>query len=262
MSTKNPGLVLITGASSGIGAELARVCARARHDLVLVARSREALEALAEELARAYGIAAHVMAQDLGVAGAAAKLHGEVRARGLVVEILVNNAGFGLMGDFVSLSAERQREMIALNVTALTELCQLFGADMAALGEGKILNVASVAAFSPGPLMAVYFATKAYVLSLSVALDAELSGRGVSVFCLCPGPTETRFSQTASAAKTKLFARGPMSAARVAEGAYAALTRKDRVVILGLKNRLIAFMTRLVSRPFAARVTQKLLEDL
>ncbi|MFY0576905.1 SDR family NAD(P)-dependent oxidoreductase [Cystobacter fuscus] len=185
---------LVTGASSGIGRELAVVLAREGHALVLVARRTEPLRALAEQLERAQGTPCVVVGADLGTPEGVAEVVREVEARGLGIEVLVNNAGFGLAGPVASLPAESQLGMIDLNIRALTALTRAFLPGMVARGRGYVLNVASTAAFLPGPLMAVYFASKAYVLSLSNALHEELRGQGVRVTALCPGYTETEFA--------------------------------------------------------------------
>src|SRR3954471_5413702 len=202
---------LITGASAGLGVEFARQC-RARGDtLLLVARRKERLETLAAELGQS-----HALAADLGRAGAAAALFEEVAALGLEVETLVNNAGFGLVGRFAELDDERQLAMIDLNVRALTELCRLALPPMLARGSGAILNVASTAAFQAGPYSAVYYASKAYVLSLTEALHQEAKGTGVRITALCPGPTATEFFEVAGSAEGTLarLATDPASVVR------------------------------------------------
>src|SRR6266511_3853054 len=184
------GTVLVTGASSGIGADLARAFARSGRDLVLVARSRERLDELARELVAAHGVHVRVVVSDLASPGAAAAIHAKLRADGVEVETLVNNAGFGLRGAFVELDSGRQSDMIQVNVATLTELCRVFAQDMVLRGSGEILNVAGLAGVMPGPGMAVYCASKAYVLSFTEALANELRGTGIVVTCLSPGPTE------------------------------------------------------------------------
>ena len=182
---------LITGASSGIGRDLARVFAADGYNLVLVARRAAALQGLADELTRDYRIAASVIAADLAEPDATAQIVAQVSAAGTVVDVVVNNAGFGLQGTVAELPLERQLEMIQVNVTALTALSRSFLPSMLSRNRGGILNVGSTAAFQPGPLMAVYYATKAYVESFTEALAEEVSGTAVRVSCLCPGPTET-----------------------------------------------------------------------
>ncbi len=255
------GWVLITGASSGIGADLARVFAAEGRDLVLVARTRPALDALSDELVARDGVRVRVVPADLSAPGAAARLHAALDAEGIFVETLVNDAGFGMHGPFVSLDPERQSSMMQLNVVALTELCRLFAPEMGRRARGEILNVASTAAFQPGPLMAVYCATKAYVVSFSAALADELRPAGVAVSCLCPGPTATGFADAAGLPALKLFrASPPMLSIDVAAAGRAALRRRTAVAIPGLRNRLLAGSMRLVPIATAAGLARRFLE--
>jgi uncharacterized protein len=253
--------VLITGASSGIGAALARVFAREGHDLVLVARSLDRMEVLARELRDAFGATARVFPVDLSVPGAAGTLRERVAREGLAVDVLVNDAGFGMRGGFVELDWARQLEMIHVNMVALTELTRLFVPDMVRRRSGRVLNVASTAAFQPGPLMAVYCATKAYVLSFTAALAEELRGSGVTVTCLAPGATESSFGETANVSATRLFRAGTMSSREVAEAAYRALDGGRALVVPGLRNRLLAASVRLLPVATAARVARLFLEN-
>jgi uncharacterized protein len=256
------GAVLVTGASSGIGADLARAFARDGRDLVLVARSRDRLDRLARELGESHRVQVRTVLSDLASPGAAAEIHGALRAEGVVVGTLVNNAGFGLRGAFVELDAQRQSDMIRVNVAALTELCRLFADDMVARGAGQILNVAGLAGVMPGPGMAVYCATKAYVLSFSEALANELRGTGVTVTCLSPGPTETRFGETAGFSALRLFQLSkPMSSTTVAEAGRAALERGVDLEVPGWRNRLLAASVRLVPSRTAARIARRMLES-
>lgn len=254
------GTVLVTGASSGIGADLARAFARRGRDLALAARSRQRFDELARELAAAYGVQVRVVAADLASSGAAAAIHSTLRADGVEVETLVNNAGFGLRGAFVELDPRRQSDMIQVNVAALTELCRLFAQDMVRRGSGRILNVAGLAGVMPGPGMAVYCATKAYVLSFTEALANELRGTGVAVTCLSPGPTETRFGDVAGFSALRLFRlSAPMSPAVVAEAGRAALERGARLAVPGWRNRLLAASARLVPARTAAAMARYML---
>lgn len=240
---------LVTGASSGIGRELAKLLAREGHDLVLVARRREALEELARELAVKHGVAARVIAKDLTVPDSTAEIFGELERERLSVDILVNNAGLGVHGRFWETDLDRQIEIIQVNVVALTGLTGRFLPGLVARGRGRIVNVASTAAFQPGPYMAVYYATKAYVLSFSEALAEELSDTGVTVTALCPGPTMTEFQAAAGLEDTLLF-RGPlvMDAAKVARVGWAGAKRGKRVVIPGLANRFLKETVRFSPR--------------
>jgi short-subunit dehydrogenase len=236
------GTALITGASSGIGLELAKLFARDGYDLVLVARRREKLEALGAELGQRHGIRFRVIAADLADPAAPAEIMRQVGAASVTVDVLVNNAGFGELGAFVKTDLDTAGRMIEVNVTALTALTKLFLPGMLARRRGRILNVASTAGFAPGPLMAVYYATKAYVISLSEALAEELRGSGVSVTVLCPGPTLTEFQEVAHMQSTRLF-RLPgvvMSGESVAMAGYAGLMRGKRMVVPGLFQSSVA----------------------
>jgi short-subunit dehydrogenase len=245
---------LITGASAGIGMELAAVFARHGHDLVLVARSGERLRALAGDLEKAHPISARVIEKDLALASAPDEVARELQE--LDVDVLVNNAGFGLYGPFVESELPKQLEMVQLNVATLTHLTGLFLPPMVRRGRGRVLNVASTAAFQPGPLMAVYYATKAYVLSFSEALDEELRGSGVHVTALCPGATETGFASRADLETSRLFEAVAMDARSVAETGYRGLMAGKRVVIPGLQNKFTVHANRVVPRRLAARLAR------
>jgi short-subunit dehydrogenase len=254
---------LITGGSGGIGAELARLFARDGWDLVLVARSREGLEKVGSELAETHGIRYHAIPADLTDPAAPRAIHDEVQALGVPVEALVNNAGFGLMGAFVDNGKDtptelgRELEMLQVNVVALTHLSKLFLPAMVKRGRGYLMNVASTAAFQPGPLMAVYYASKAYVLSFSEALSVELAGTGVTATALCPGPTRTEFQAAANMEDSRLFrAAHVMTAAEVAEAGYNAMRAGKSSIITGAVNRVMAAGTRFVPRSIAARLAK------
>lgn len=246
------GVTLITGASAGLGAEFARQCRRRGEELVLVARRKDRLEALAAELG-----SAHVVAADLARPGAAARLLAEVEGLGLRVDTLINNAGFGLSGRFADAPAERLLEMIDLNVRALTELCRLVLPAMAERGKGAILNVASTAAFQAGPNMAVYYASKAYVLSLTEAIHQEMKGKGVKVTALCPGPTATEFFEVADSAGSTL-ARMATDPVAVVRAGLTGLDRNKAIVIPGVTNRIGAFGTRFMPRAALRRIVAAL----
>jgi uncharacterized protein len=236
-------VTLITGASAGLGAEFARQCAARGEALALVARRRDRLEALAAAL----GGDVHVFAADLSREGAAAGLIAELEAEGLSVDTLINNAGFGLAGRFAERPLARLGEMIDLNVRTLTELCHLVLPAMRARGKGAILNVASTAAFQPGPNMAVYYATKAYVLSFTEALHHELKGSGIKVSALCPGPTHSEFSDVADSHSPTLE-RMKMPAAPVVAAGLRGLDRNQAVVIPGFRNKVGAQASRFLPR--------------
>ncbi|MFL6720242.1 MAG: SDR family NAD(P)-dependent oxidoreductase [Sphingomonas sp.] len=243
-------VALVTGASSGLGVEFARQLARRGHTLVLAARRKDRLDELARELGNARAVAI-----DLSKNGAAAKLIADIEASGETVDLLVNNAGFGLIGRFAELDAKRQRQMIDLNVGTLTDLCRAVAPAMIERKSGSILNVASTAAFQPGPKMAVYFATKAFVLSLSEALHEELKPHGIKVSCLCPGPTRTEFGDVAGFGGNGLFDRLAMKADEVVESGLDALDRNRAVVIPGLVNKLVAASTRFAPRSVVRKIT-------
>ena len=238
-------VALVTGASSGIGAELARELAKDGHDVVLVARRREAMQALAETM-QAEGAAVTVIAADLAKAGAVAALVQDLAARGIAIDVLINAAGLGDSGRFDRADPEKIAAMLQVNIVALTELTRLLLPQMVARRRGKVMLVASTAAFQPGPEMAVYYASKAYVLSFGRAIGYELRRTGVTVTTLCPGPTTTGFAQVAQMEGSSLF-NGPMpvmQAADVARLGYAALKAGRPVVITGLLNKIIAMSTR------------------
>ncbi len=255
-------VALITGASGGIGLELARVFARNKHDLVLVARSGGKLEAIAGQLEGKHAIKVTVHAADLRDSEAPQRLFDTLLSDGVHISVLVNNAGIGLGGEFSELDVQPQLDMIDLNVSALTHLTRLFLPQMIRRKSGRILNVASTAAFQPGPLMAVYYASKAYVLSLSQALAEELRDSGVTVTALCPGPTESDFAKSAGLENSRLFALGMIaSAADVAEYGYDATMSGKRIAIPGIKNKLVAQVNRLVPRRMSARFIRKVQEN-
>ena len=243
--------VLVTGASMGIGVDLAECFARDGYDLVLTARSESALKEVAARLAQQHGVKATAIASDLGVPGAGEKLATAIKAAGIEIDALVNNAGYGIAGAFEGSDRTRQLGMIDLNDRALVELTHIYWPHMLANKRGGVLNVASTASFQPGPLMAIYYASKAFVLSFSEALWKEAEGTGVHVSCLCPGPTVSNFRATAGTGKTRLSRTGtPMPSAVVAEEGYRGWKANQRVVITGARNRVMA---RLV--PFLPRKT-------
>ncbi len=243
---------LITGASPGLGAEFARQMAARGERLILVARRRDRLEALAAVIG-----GAEVIAADIAEPGAAERLIAEVGRRGLSVDTLINNAGFGLSGRFDTLPLERQRQMIELNVTALTELCRLAVPAMIARKRGALLNVASTAAFQAGPFMAVYYASKAYVLSFTDALHQELKASGIRVTALCPGPTATEFFGVAGAGGGRLakMATDPVAVVRAG---LAGLARNKAIVIPGAMNKATAQSNRLLPRALMRRIVARI----
>jgi len=247
---------LITGASAGIGRELARLFAADKSNLVLVARRRERLEELAAELRRQDGIEVRVMAADLGRADGPQALVDELAREGATIDVLVNNAGFGALGAVAELDVERQMQMVQVNVAALTQLTRLLLPGMIQRRRGGILNVASIAGFQAGPFMAVYYATKAYVISFSEALHDELAGQGVSVSCLCPGPTATEFAAIAKMEQSHLFKRRPMTAEEVARSGYRGFRRGRLLVIPGWLNYVCSLGARIGPRSVARGVAR------
>lgn len=242
---------LITGASSGIGEAFARALAARGAHLVLVARTAPKLEALAAELSARHGILAVCVPADLARPGAGPELAREIERRGLVVDVLVNNAGFATYGAFESASPEREGEEIRLNVAALVDLCHAFYPGMVSRGRGAIVNVASTGAFAPVPFMAVYGATKAFVLSFSEALWLEGRERGVSVLALCPGATESNFHEVAGT--QGMFGRRERAEV-VVERALRALARGRSTIVSGLPNLLLVQSTRFSPRSMVTRI--------
>jgi uncharacterized protein len=250
---------LITGASSGIGLEISKLFAADGFNVVLVARRQETLEKIAEDLRTSHGIKTAVVACDLSEPEAADRLVGELRTRKIDVDILVNNAGFGNQGLFHEIPADRDRALVQVNVAALTDLTKLLVPGMVDRKQGRILNLASTAAFQPGPLMAAYYASKAYVLSFSVALADELAPFGVTVTALCPGPTDTGFAGRAGVAGKRLF-RDTASVEEVARKGYAALMAGKTVEVVGTRNKVWTFLTRFFPRRIAAKVARSVQE--
>lgn len=260
-SEKAPiGAALITGASGGIGYELAKRFARDGYNLVLVARNQQSLSHIAAELFANYGVPVKIIIQDLSLSTTAQEVLEEVQRSEITVGILVNNAGVGTYGLFAETPLEDELRMMQLNMVSLTQMTKLFVRKMLKCGRGKILNVASTAAFQPGPLMAVYYATKAYVLSFSEALANELEGSGVTVSVLCPGPTYSDFQVRAGMEASKLFSSGVMKASDVAEIGYRGLMHSKRLIIPGLRNKILAWSVRLGPRklvPSLVRLMQE-----
>ena len=249
-------VTIITGASAGIGAELARVFARHGHELLLVARREPQLHALADEIAAEGKARPRVLALDLGAAGAVARIDDELRLHRLDPQYVVNNAGFGLLGRAATLARVEQLAMIDLNVRVLTDLSLAF-IDSLERQRGGILNVASVAGFLPGPGMAVYYASKAYVLSFSEALHCELAPRGVRVTALCPGPVLTEFQARAGVRGGGEPSAAALPARRVAEEGYAGLMQGSRVVVPGAINKAVAALSRLLPRATVLKLADR-----
>jgi uncharacterized protein len=249
---------LITGASGGIGEQLARVFASHGHNVVLVARSQDKLEALAAELSTKHGVKTYPVKADLANPTAGALLVEQLDQQ-LPIDILVNNAGFGDYGEFAAGPLDKQLEMIQLNIATLTELTHRFLPQMLSRKQGYILQVASTAAFMPGPLMSVYYASKAYVLSFSEALREELKGSGVHISALCPGPVATGFQGRADMGQSKLFSNplNPlMESSTVANAGYAGLMQGQGVIIPGFMNKFLAILPRFMPRAIVPAIVK------
>ena len=246
---------LITGATSGIGLEIARVMAAKGHDLILVARRKEKLEHLKMELESGYGISVDIIVKDLTKENAAKEIFEFTDRKHFYVNILINNAGFGDYGKFYYRSLEKQTRMVQLNIIALMELTHLYLPDMLANSKGRIMNVASMAAFQAGPFMSVYYATKAFVLSFTEALSMELRGTGVKVTALCPGPTSTEFGKVAEFRRSWLLKHHKnRSAQEVAEYAIRALFANKLIAVPGVLNKLLVLCSKFFPRCVIRRI--------
>ena len=262
MRVMNTEMALITGASSGIGLELAREFARKGHPLIITATNEAELNEVAEELTEKHGVAVHVIALDLKTPAATEEIFNRASNIG-PVDILVNNAGFGQKGKFWEIPLERELGMLRVNVEAVLRLTKLFLPGMIERRKGRILNTASIAGFEPGPGLATYHATKAFVLSLSESLATELQESGVTLTALCPGATDTDFFEKADMVNTKIFQKGNVMAPQeVAAAAYKALMNGDRVVITGGVNKAIVYSRHLMPESAQAKVNQKLYTDV
>ncbi len=248
--------VLITGASSGIGYELSKLFAADGANLVLVARNEQRLNEIASDL----GVRVTVLAKDLSDPASPDEIAAALQAQSIGVDVLVNNAGFGTYGPFAKLDWAEELRMLQVNVVSLTHLTKLFLPGMIERRSGRILNIGSTGSFAPGPLMAAYCATKAYVLSLSEAISEEVRGTGVSVTALCPGVTRTGFQARANVEHTQLTSGSMMSARQVAEAGYKALLRGQAVVVPGFVNQLLAFAVRITPRSLTRRISHRLMQ--
>ena len=252
---------LITGASSGIGLELANIHASKGDNLVLVARSTSKLEELKKELEPKHQISVYIIGKDLSKLNSAAEVYEEVKRQNITIDYLINNAGFGDSGLFFDSNWEKQEQMINLNITTLTHFTRLFLKDMVERKSGKILNIASTASFQPGPTMAVYCATKSYVLSFSEAINNEVKEFGVTVTALCPGATTSGFQAAASLEGSNLFEGKKLpSAQEVAEYGYKAMMKGKSVAIHGFMNSLMANSVRFTPRAIVVKIARMILE--
>ena len=258
----NKKTALITGGSTGIGLELAKQFAAHGHQLVLAARNTDQLEAAAGQLEGKYGVGVKTYSIDLADADSPERLFDTVTGEGTHIDFLVNNAGFGLGGDFADTDLNRELDMIQVNVASLVHLTKLFLAPMLKKNDGKIMNLASTAAFQPGPSHAIYYATKAFVLSFSEAIDEELRNTGVSVTALCPGPTKSNFAERAGTTKTRLFTKASVASAEdVARYGYTAMMRGQRLAIPGMGNKVMIQAERFVPRKLVTMITRKVQES-
>lgn len=252
---------LITGSSNGIGLEFARIFAKNKINLVLVARSEDKLKSLSNELMNVYNVKVNVIPEDLSILNNCIKLVEQLQKENITVDYLINNAGFGNLGFFTDTDLQKEIDMINLNITALTYLTKIYAIEMKQRGSGKILNVSSTAAFQPGPLMAVYYATKAYVQSFSEALANEFKGTGVTITALCPGPTESGFLSAAKMNNTKLVkGRKLPTSADVALFGFNAMMNGKTVAVQGLMNKIGAQSSRFLPRKFITSVVRKIQE--
>ena len=248
---------LITGASSGIGLDLAKIHAKLGGDLVLVARNKQKLLEIKNEFESNYHVEVVVIEQDLSHKDAAQEVYNQTQQLGITIDILINNAGFGDFGFFAETDWFKEYEMISLNIIALTQLTKLFAQDMIEQGSGRILNVASVAAFLPGPKMAIYYATKAYVLSFSEAIANEFADNGITVTTLCPGPTDTGFEKAAALEESGLFKKQKVvSSMPVAEFGYKAMMKGKTVAIPGFTNKLLTKLILFVPRSWVVKAVR------
>ena len=252
-------LALVTGASAGLGVEFAKLLAKDGYDLVLVARRLDRLEELAKSLQSQHGITTYCVSVDLSLPDAAVTVDKYLKDHQLQVEVLINNAGFGALGQFVDIDLQEQLRMIQVNVSTLVHLTGLLLPGMIARGKGRVMNVASTAAFQPGPLMAMYYATKAFVLSFSEAVHHEIRKTGVTVTCVCPGPTPTEFQQAAKMEESKMFnSRMMVDPVTVAKVGYEAMLKGKRLIIPGKLTNVLAFATRLTPRGMVLRVAERM----
>jgi len=254
--------VLITGATGGIGEELSIKFAGHGYGLILTARKAGRLEDLAQRLRSVYGVAVTAIQADFREENAPQQLYDTIVAKGLQVDVLVNNAGFGLAGNFIHTRPDLQMAMICVNIVAVTQLCRLIIPDMVSRGRGRVLNVASTGGFVCGPMNSVYCATKAYVLSLSEALAEELENSGVTVTTLCPGATRTGFASRSNMESTRLFRYGVMAAREVAEAAYAAMSAGKRLEVPGWLNKAVVQALRITPRVVAAKLSKMIQRPL
>ncbi len=252
---------LITGASNGIGLELAKIHASKGGNLVLVARNKAKLDALKNDLEKQFNVSVYTIGKDLSEPNAAQQVYEETSKQNIQIDYLINNAGFGEFGMFAETDWNKEVQMINLNITTLTHFTKLYLQDMIKRSSGRIMNVASTAAFQPGPTMAIYCATKAYVLSFTEAISNEVSDKGVSITALCPGATVTGFQAAAGMEESALFSRNNLPTGKeVAVYGYAAMLKGKTVAVHGLLNNIMAISIRFIPRALVLKVTRKIFE--
>lgn len=263
LRTNSQKTVLITGGSSGIGRELARVFAQAGHSLILIARSKDSLEQTAYDLRNTFGVTVDTLKLDLARPQAGKIIYDWVESRGRVIWCLVNNVGIGNYGKFSAIPLDKERELLELNIALLTELCHRFIPHLKKHGGGKILNVASLAAFQPGPYLTTYYASKAYVLLFSEALTYELKNDHIQVTALCPGPSPTNFFKRANLPSTSKFLRANMTSPQeIAEQGYEGLMKNKTIIIPSFKLRIVPWGARLFPRSIMALISKHLVEHV
>ena len=251
---------LITGASSGIGKELAYVYAEKKFNLILVARRKERLQEIKTDIKKKHNVSVDIIGLDLSKLDSPEQLYGKVNDKGLKVDVLINNAGYGVYGPFIGTEMEKETGMLLLNMVTLTKLTKLFAADFVKNGKGHIINIASTAAFQAVPTMATYAATKAYVLSFSEAIAHELKNQNVKVTAICPGATQSEFAQVADIGDPAMFNKAPTSR-ELAEFTYKSMIKGKTTAIHGAKNSFLVFATRLSPRKVVTAIAAKMMDS-
>lgn len=251
--------VLITGTTSGLGREFARIFAQNGYNIVAVARNEVLLQQQKQELERQFGIEMVYVVKDLSAENSAQEVYDEIKHKGINIDILINNAGFGSFGRYVDVDWQRQKGLASVNMLAVMQLSYLFGKDMDRRGKGKIVNIASIASFQAGPYMAMYYASKAFVRSFSEALHEEMKSSGVSVTAICPGPVATNFERNAHMINSAMFTRLRVYTPEVvAAKSYRAIMNNKAVYVVGWPNKLLVFLTRFCSLKFSRALASKI----
>jgi len=258
MANMDKETVLITGASSGIGRELAKLFAADGSDLVLVARREDMLNQLAEEIKSKHGVKVHVLPKDLSKRNAPKEIQSYLKKEKIQIDVIVNNAGFGFKGAFIELDTQAQMDMLQVNIAALTHLTRLFLPGIVERGRGGVINVGSLAGFQPGPNLAAYYASKAYVLSFTEALSEEITNPNIKISCLCPGPVRTEFGEKSSLDDSLLFKLSLMDVGPVTKAGYKGFRKGKVIVIPGIKQKIMPFLLRLTPRSVARKVVKSL----